>query len=240
MTGLINRMVQRTRGTMPGAEPLVRLHQTAAGASGTDESFIAPAAPAISTDSNSLPFPNTLAPRPMQDDRGLDARPGRTAIQSEPQTAPDDKAGFVPAPRPDDLPQPRKLDIGFSRRVPAERSPDPLVLEAPAFKEDLSNETAEPPAITSHGDSPSPKREMSPRQRKDVVAPKSEPTIARSRQAASPVEPLESATEHTEIHITIGSIELRASRAEAQSKPAPFKPRVTLDDYLRRRPGAGS
>jgi hypothetical protein len=44
--------------------------------------------------------------------------------------------------------------------------------------------------------------------------------------------------EHTEIHISIGSIELHAPRPEA--KAPPFRPRVTLDEFLRRRPGVRS
>ncbi len=39
----------------------------------------------------------------------------------------------------------------------------------------------------------------------------------------------------TEIHISIGSVELRAPRLEARRQPAPFRPRVTLDDFLGRR-----
>lgn len=50
--------------------------------------------------------------------------------------------------------------------------------------------------------------------------------------------PVGASGEHTEIHISIGSIELRAQRTEA--KAPPFRPRVTLDEFLKRRPGAGS
>ncbi len=50
--------------------------------------------------------------------------------------------------------------------------------------------------------------------------------------------PLKEASELTEIHITIGSIELRAPRTEP--KGPPFRPRVTLDEFLTRKPGAGS
>jgi len=49
--------------------------------------------------------------------------------------------------------------------------------------------------------------------------------------------PVVESGEHTEIHITIGSIELRAPRTEAKAQP--FRPRVTLDEFLRRKPGAG-
>jgi hypothetical protein len=44
----------------------------------------------------------------------------------------------------------------------------------------------------------------------------------------------EAAEEKTEIHISIGSIELRAPRAEPRPQAVPFRPRVTLDDFLRR------
>lgn len=46
------------------------------------------------------------------------------------------------------------------------------------------------------------------------------------------------AEQKTEIHISIGSIELRAPRVEARPPAAPFRPRVTLDEFLRRKPEA--
>jgi hypothetical protein len=41
--------------------------------------------------------------------------------------------------------------------------------------------------------------------------------------------------EKAEIHISIGNIELRAARAETRPQPAPFRPRVTLEEFLRRK-----
>jgi hypothetical protein len=52
--------------------------------------------------------------------------------------------------------------------------------------------------------------------------------------SASPTE------QRTEIHISIGSIELRAPRVEARPQAVPFRPRVTLDDFLGRKPEAGA
>jgi hypothetical protein len=46
--------------------------------------------------------------------------------------------------------------------------------------------------------------------------------------------PAQPAEEKTEIHISIGSIELRAPHVEPRPQAAPFRPRVTLDDFLRR------
>jgi hypothetical protein len=54
----------------------------------------------------------------------------------------------------------------------------------------------------------------------------------RTRQVVPPAE------EKTEINISIGSIEMRAPRVEQRPQPAPFRPRVTLDEFLRRKPGA--
>ncbi|HZD48551.1 MAG TPA: hypothetical protein VE178_07380 [Silvibacterium sp.] len=42
--------------------------------------------------------------------------------------------------------------------------------------------------------------------------------------------------QRTEIHISIGSIELRAPRVEARPQSVPFRPRVTLSDFLSRKP----
>jgi hypothetical protein len=54
----------------------------------------------------------------------------------------------------------------------------------------------------------------------------------------TPSAPVEE--ERTEIHISIGSIELRAPRTEARTPAAPFRPHVTLSEFLRRKPEAGA
>lgn len=54
------------------------------------------------------------------------------------------------------------------------------------------------------------------------------------RQSAAPLE------QKTEIHISIGSIELRTPRVETRQPAAPFRPQVTLEDFLRRKPEAGA
>lgn len=68
------------------------------------------------------------------------------------------------------------------------------------------------------------------------------PELARQAMPA-PIARRESATpidQKTEIHISIGSIELRAPRSEAKPVATPFRPRVTLEDFLRRKPEAGA
>jgi hypothetical protein len=60
---------------------------------------------------------------------------------------------------------------------------------------------------------------------------------ARGEYRSEPPQRLE---QKTEIYISIGSIELRAPRAETKPAAAPFRPRVTLEDFLRRKPEAGA
>jgi hypothetical protein len=50
------------------------------------------------------------------------------------------------------------------------------------------------------------------------------------RQTDAPIEP------RTEIHISIGHIELRPPPVVTRPQPASFQPRVSLDDFLGRRP----
>ena len=62
-------------------------------------------------------------------------------------------------------------------------------------------------------------------------------TLRNDAPATTPELPAE---QRTEIHISIGSIELRAPRMEARPQAAPFRPRVALSDYLGRKPEAGA
>jgi hypothetical protein len=79
------------------------------------------------------------------------------------------------------------------------------------------------PELASHSDSPKSSRSVA-----TPPLPIDRQTTQREPRPAQPAE------EKTEIHISIGSIELRAPRVEPSPQPAPFRPRVTLDDFLRR------
>jgi hypothetical protein len=68
----------------------------------------------------------------------------------------------------------------------------------------------------------------------ELHRPAARPLSARQRDAAAPVE------QRTEIQISIGSIELRAPRVEARPQSQPFRPRVTLNEFLSRKPEAGA
>jgi len=63
---------------------------------------------------------------------------------------------------------------------------------------------------------------------------------AHGNEAAQTATLDSSAEQRTEIHISIGSIELRAPRVESNPPAPPFRPRVTLDDFLHRKPGSAA
>jgi hypothetical protein len=65
------------------------------------------------------------------------------------------------------------------------------------------------------------------------------PTLQRRRLRPAGGEPAAPAEQKAEIHISIGNIELRAAPAEPKPPaPAPFRPRVSLQDFLSRDRGA--
>ena len=61
------------------------------------------------------------------------------------------------------------------------------------------------------------------------------PPLQRRRLQAERAESAAPSEQKPEIHISIGSIELRAAPAEPRPAPAPFRPRVSLQDFLNRK-----
>jgi hypothetical protein len=66
------------------------------------------------------------------------------------------------------------------------------------------------------------------------IEPLAETSMGDLRGLVAAAQSLE---QKTEIHISIGRVELRAPRQDAKPSAAPFRPRLTLDDFLRRKPG---
>jgi hypothetical protein len=243
MSGLINRMVQRARGTLPGAEPLVRSRHTAAAALGMPIEETSATAPQLF---NSGPM-TVQSPTPLSFSRPLPANEVSPLVSDFRQTVNEIRshADNTTVPSSHEPTSNEGFHPNISPAQPTLPSPsgDPIVLEIHAATQALHEAIAEPVA-TAPPPQPSESQSASDRhahKKTQIVPMKQEAGFARTRQPESAtVSPLESATEHTEIHITIGSIELRTPRTETPMKAAPFKPRVTLDDYLRGRPGANS
>lgn len=120
-----------------------------------------------------------------------------------------------------------------------QREPDakPAMASAPPGQivprsSDMVEAGREANEIVSTNPSPAggvPPVRISSRELPKSLQPSSPRTPAVPPPPAAPVS-----DQKTEIHITIGSIELRAPRTEAKAPAAPFRPRVTLNDFLRR------
>jgi hypothetical protein len=83
-------------------------------------------------------------------------------------------------------------------------------------------------------DDPRPKDHAAP-----LVVKRTEPVAkAPGNDLRGSVASAPSLEQKTEIHISIGSIELRAPREEAKPSATPFRPRLSLGEFLRREPGA--
>lgn len=238
MSGVLDRMVQRVRGGLPAVEPLVAPQRTplAALPSRVDEALQRDATrPSVEmSDIAPMPLPasrpgaNEGAPtgaqvqgrRPNREKPQLEREPTRHLPNRSVDGEPVVTAGPATA---------------MAQPVPGE--PQLHVLEvrtvsAPGTEpEPPTAETREPTALL-----PPARKDLQPQRREPSSEVKSAPRTPEPAPHATPG--MEVAAENTEIHITIGSIELRAPHTEATA-PA-FRPRVTLDEFLSRKPGAGS
>jgi hypothetical protein len=65
------------------------------------------------------------------------------------------------------------------------------------------------------------------------------PDISATRKGVDTTALARDEAEHTAIHITIGTVELRSPRVAPSAPKVPFRPRVTLDEFLKRGTGSG-
>jgi hypothetical protein len=228
-------MVQRTRGELPAVEPLVAPQWTVLGAQaasseGTFEReapvrmdlqrrevtpFSKPEATAkIPALNQNAPAPPDVSGRnPSIEPSPKASEPAHHAqIRSTPQNLSTPKSPAVAqAPQDSAPPELRVLEV--------------RTVNAPGAASDVQRKAAD-----------EPQRALPPMGRKPEHEVKPVPAIVQVHNEAAPG--MDAAGEHTEIHITIGSVELHAPRTAA--KAPPFQPRVTLDQFLNRRSGAAS
>jgi len=239
MSGVLNRMVQRSRGQLPAIEPLVRAQQTAAAAMPL---AVEERAAAASHGRNAGLAGGERASREestgqMQNDARRNVARARDAVRKDSRQpealevarvkralerdvtsavkgADQDSWNKALPERDEDL-----RDVVQESEEPYESSIEMRAEKVPAKSEDAT------------GGSIRPKAKLEQRAAtRDISAVRNEADAAGSAMDAA---------EHTEIHITIGSVELRAPRvAPAPPKAPTFRPRVTLDEFLKR--GTGS
>jgi hypothetical protein len=237
MSGVLDRMVQRSRGQLPATGPVVCAQQTAAAA---------------------LPFvvEDSAAPEPSS--RNVAVAGQERALRDQPEVAVRDDVTR-------DTAKARDATRKDSQRPEAARLNGAAESDGRVAANDADGDklkgarlerAVEPQEVAHKSEEP---RELSIETRAEKMPAKSEETAVESIRAKAKEKPqaatldisaarnetgeapsVVDAAEHTEIHITIGSVELRAPRiAPAPPKVPAFRPRVTLDEFLKGGPGSG-
>lgn len=239
MSTVLGRMLQRSRGELQGIEPLVNSQQTRRALhpqqlEDVAEAALQPrkaAAPPISHTSASAERPSARLPiaNPVGEQAGVPPPlPGSQILGKENPSGLISGAASQEGPARASreltaaaLPHASATSLGPESN-PEERPPLKLVaVEAQAQKA--------APGLRDTARMPAPSGNRSPRPERAEPQPEPQP------QQAVETE------QRTEIHIAIGSIELRAPSApQGQAKAQPFRPGVTLEEFLNRKPGASS
>jgi hypothetical protein len=239
MSGVLDRMVQRSRGSLPAIEPLVRAQQTAAAALPLVVEQNA------ATGSRVRNVASAGRKRALRDEFAGAARDDvrRDAVQGRDEPRKDSR-------RSEALEAARVKRAAENEGTPLGKDADQdgrnrAQLEPVAELRDVAQQSDEPresliemraarmpaKADEAAGESIRTEAEVEPRAATPAISP--------ARNEVADAASATDSAEHTEIHITIGSVELRAPRvAPAPPKPPAFRPRVTLDEFLKR--GAGS
>jgi hypothetical protein len=240
MSEVLNRMVQRSRGQLPAIQPLVRAPQTAAAALlFMEEEIAGVAAPRRDTASAGRARALREEPAaPMRDNprrdiaqtserkqkvlRGSDAldvdRAGRTTERGgahAEKRADEEGLKSAQGGLPVEVDAAAQENTGTYERSRDVRAKKP---GAEAKSEEMAGEKIRAEAETGRS------------------AEKQDALMGRNVMHEAAID----AAEHTEIHITIGSVELRVPRAAPVPPKTPaFRPQVTLDEYLKRGSGSG-
>lgn len=257
MSGVLSRMAKRALGALPTVQPLSasRYSRPAAGlregSFGLETNVEAEAAAPRAEQQLPNVWKTQVGLTPSAHEQGDQLETPRAPRKARPEANAEDRrehqraSGATPAPAP--LAQQRA------------RGEEPNVNIAPrgdvnvAQEFEIADAGLRPSALTTRRAETEPNRDFvgetvtaaktetekpalprpPDRKREAVGAPavleRKAPPQAWRREAG------ERAEQKTEIHISIGSIELRAPRTEAKPAAAPFRPRVTLEDFLRRK-----
>ncbi|HWG19562.1 MAG TPA: hypothetical protein VG225_03465 [Terracidiphilus sp.] len=256
MSGVLERMAKQAMGALPTVQPLTAPHY-AAPERGARESMWAPE---MNLEVESPAYgvqPMRLSHRDRSD---FTAPQHRERAEVGPSSA-EDRSARKPAP-PGNGASADAADSESNRRI------ETSAKASPAQKNNVAQEPPQP-ANENPTHSSSSRGITTPAQRESridalplfpfhedavprVVHPAQEVRAIRAmpRETQEPIRPAarmrREAPEEpkpeptTEIHISIGSVELRAARQEPSPQAVPFRPRVALNDFLRRKPEAGA
>ena len=249
MSGILDRMAKRALGRLPSIQPLALPGRISAFAA---PEAAMPIAEFLEVDAAVDGFDNAPNQRHRQTQGGNAPASARTAEPGSQEPTP------ATRPRRQTIEAPAEEHRQVHRQQNAVRASDAFT----SLTSSHANESAD------QGNNRRSIRPTRREQASDGPASDSRPERSESAQSGQPREhlasrvipgadinpreltrqtprlsqnaPAPAASQNTEIHISIGSIELRAPRTEPRPQPAPFKPRVTLNEFLRRKPEARS
>ncbi len=240
MSGVLDRMVQRSRGQLPAIEPLVRAQQTAAAALPL---VLEENAATVLRGRNAALAVGERALREesaglVQNDLRRDAAQARDATRKGSRQSEALEAARVKRTEESDgRVAPKDADEYGSKRARLERA---IELRDVARESDEPRESSIEMRAEKAPAKPEETTGESVRTTAKVEPRAATPAISAARNEVADAGSAMDAAEHTEIHITIGSVELRAPRVvPAPPKPPAFRPRVTLDEFLKRGAGSG-
>jgi hypothetical protein len=239
MSGVLDRMVQRSRGQLPTIEPLVRAQQTAAA---TLPLVVEENAATVLRRRNAALAGGERALReesagPVQNDLRRDAAQARDATRKGSwQSEALEVARVKGAAESGESVAAKDANDDGSKRAHLERAIElrevARVSEVPRESSiEMREEKALAKPEETTGERVRTRAKVEPR----AVTLATPAVRNEANDAASAID----SADHTEIHITIGSVELRAPRVTPAPPKAPaFRPRVTLDEFLKRGPGS--
>jgi len=246
MSAILERMVRRTYGGLPSAAPLVR--------PGTAP--VHPALPAPADDGfRPMSVAESAPPRRVRHEtRSSSPVNLRDGSFSMDEIRPGSAEGRKTAEAPVRMPKPEPSTVlpdgrwrewdpasGLDRGGPVRSTPFVVADRArptSPVQTRMKEAEADRPGSMPASETPWGMDSQSPPARQAGSHPSNPPHPSRSVNVF-PEKPLAapSAEPPPEIHITIGAIELRGPRSE--SKPAAFRPRVSLEELLGRNAGNG-
>jgi hypothetical protein len=235
MSEVLNRMAKRAHGLLPAVQPLITSRPTEPGA------FLEVVEEHGARSDREVTSQSSTA-------RGIGRAKGEPRAETRPETSslrPTEPFDHMPSSRTGNNEAMRQVGLGDNSpivtselRSSAKDHLGPTGLQSNKDSSNLDSSNRD----SSNRDSSSQnsvQQDAFAGSRKGRMREAQIEVRSEQRSAESPSEfHAAPAEERTEIHISIGSIELRAPRTEAGPKPAAFKPRVTLDEFLRGKPGA--
>jgi hypothetical protein len=249
MSGILDRMAKRALGTLPSIQPLgLPSHAIASPARET----AMPVAEFLEVDATLAGIPDEPLHAPekksQQTSRGPAIRTDSSEQASSGETKSRKQSGKPPTEVPAEdsaqrterqarhaiMPEHSRGSTSVSNHAESAQGREHLV-DNPGAREDARESM--PPAMLPEPEEIERSAPEEPRMPRVEATPHGQPQRPRAAPQSESAAPT---PQNTEIHISIGSIELRAPRTETRPQTIPFRPRVTLSDFLRRKPEAGA